>query len=138
MGNKNLPKNANFAKSDLTERVTSDAMGDAEADFELTPNEERENGRLKEEEREDGRLKEEREDGRLAFLKDEMEAFQCTKKLLLEKYNLDEKKVSARELMVTVINCKLRPDQAASKYVKWLESMIPFGNRYSLTPLVTQ
>ena len=79
-------------------------------------------------------LTEEREDGSFVFLEDEIEAFQCTKKLLLEKYNLDEKKISARELMVTVINCKLRPDQAASKYVKWLESMIPFGTHYSLTP----
>ncbi len=63
-----------------------------------------------------------------SFLVEEMDAFQSTKKLLLEKHNLSTEKISNRELMVTVINCKCRPDQAASKYVKWLESMTTFGN----------
>jgi hypothetical protein len=67
------------------------------------------------------------------FVEDEMDAFQSTKKLLLEKHNLSVEKISNRELMVTVINCKCRPDQAASKYVKWLESMTTFGN-HSLRP----
>ena len=77
-------------------------------------------------------LTEKSDDDSLSFLEDELEAFQNTKKILLDKYNLDEKKISARELMVTVINCKLRCDESAKKYVKWLESMIPFGTTHLL------
>jgi hypothetical protein len=60
------------------------------------------------------------------FTSDEKDAYQKTKVLLKTKHKLDDKMISRRELLLCVINCKLRPENAAEKYVTWLDQMKTF------------
>jgi len=55
-----------------------------------------------------------------AFTEDEIKALRETKALLLsDKYKMTPEEIGARELMVVVMNCKCRVDEAAMKYHRW-------------------
>ena len=51
------------------------------------------------------------------FTAEEITAFKETKALLLKK-GIAPSKINTRELLLCVINCKLRPEKASSKYEK--------------------
>ena len=55
------------------------------------------------------------------FSDEEIHFARETKAILLSKYNLQPDKIHIRELMICVMNCKLRPDTAAEKYKRWLD-----------------
>lgn len=63
--------------------------------------------------------------GESLFTEEEINAFVKTKALLLEQ-GLSLDKISQRDLLITVMNCKLRPESAAEKYKKWLDAMSVF------------
>ena len=57
-----------------------------------------------------------------AFTEAEIQAARDTKALLLsDKYGMKPDEVTGRELIITVMNCKGRVDQAAEKYKKWTD-----------------
>lgn len=57
-----------------------------------------------------------------AFTDAEIKAARDTKALLLsDKYGMKPEEVTGRELMITVMTCKCRIDQAAEKYKKWTD-----------------
>lgn len=59
-----------------------------------------------------------------AFTEDEIKALRETKALLLSpdgKYKMKPEEISPRELMVVLMNCKCRVDEAAMKYHRWHE-----------------
>jgi hypothetical protein len=57
-----------------------------------------------------------------AFTEAEIQAARDTKALLLsDKYRMKPDEVTGRELMITVLTCKCRVDQAAEKYKKWTD-----------------
>jgi len=62
-----------------------------------------------------------------SFSLDEISCLKETKSLLLTKYELPEDKISTRELLISCMNCKLRPDNSAQKYKKWIEAMSDFN-----------
>jgi hypothetical protein len=51
---------------------------------------------------------------------EELAAYKATKELLLSR-GMARDKISTRDLFITVINCKLRPEKAADKYTALLE-----------------
>ena len=58
----------------------------------------------------------------LNFTEEEIKAARDTKALLLDPkgpHKMEAKDVTARELMLVVCNCKLRPTDAAMKYKRW-------------------
>ena len=57
----------------------------------------------------------------ILFTQEELEAFRDTKNLLMTTHSMPAEKISMRELIIVTMNCKLRPDTAASKYKNWLD-----------------
>jgi hypothetical protein len=57
---------------------------------------------------------------------EEIAAIKQTKKRLLDG-GVPPGKISAMELTLCVMNCKLRPEKAAEKYKNWLASLEVFG-----------
>ena len=51
----------------------------------------------------------------------EVDAVREAKRILLTEHKMRPDQISIRELVITTMNCKLRPDTAADKYKKWLE-----------------
>ncbi len=51
---------------------------------------------------------------------EEIAAYKATKELLLTRGIVGDK-ISTRDLFITVVNCKLRPEKAADKYIALLE-----------------
>jgi hypothetical protein len=54
---------------------------------------------------------------------DEVEAARQTKKLLKASKDFDQGFLSDREIFLTTVNCKFRPDKAAEKMIKWTNEM---------------
>ena len=61
------------------------------------------------------------------FSADEITAAKETRKILIEVHKMTAQQLSDREILIVTMNCKLRPDTAAAKYKKFLESMKVFG-----------
>ena len=60
------------------------------------------------------------------FTEEEITALKATRDLLLSS-GYPPEKISIRELLIVVMNCKLHADSAAEKYKKWLDAMSDFG-----------
>lgn len=64
--------------------------------------------------------------GESPFTDEELKCFSRTKELLVEQ-GLSADKISNQYLLITTMNCKLRPESAAEKYKKWLKAMSDFN-----------
>eukprot|EP01038_Epipyxis_sp_PR26KG_P009616 gene9616-12949_t len=61
------------------------------------------------------------------FTETEINAAIETKLILVNQYGYNESNIPTRELMIVVLNCKLKPEIAAKKYKKWLDGLSTFG-----------
>ena len=59
----------------------------------------------------------------VSWTREDVTAGVQTKKLLIESKEFDQAFLSDREIFLTCINCKFRPEKAAKKLIKWTTEM---------------
>ena len=64
---------------------------------------------------------------KIVYTEEELEAIRQVKKQLIEKHEIDPSKIGLKTLALTTIVTKLRVDEAAEKYVKYLQSTADCG-----------
>ncbi len=64
---------------------------------------------------------------KIIYTEEELEAIRQVKKQLIEKHEIDESRIGLKTLALTTIVTKLRVDEAAEKYVKYLQSTADCG-----------
>ena len=61
--------------------------------------------------------------GPVSYSSEEIEAFEEVYRILVEQHNIDKERIGLRPLALTTIVSKLRPEEAAEKYSKFLQAL---------------